>query len=360
MKLLFMADNILPYNDLKYQRFNESLDEDCTVDLGQVKVGGTQFQPSKILYELEPIGYTEAYQDFLNSEYERIKEDIFTQYPSCIAYNFRLSEKGEGASDPVRKLLHLKDTWESIVFVLYAIIWGEIRHKNIDLKAAQVFISAGANGNPVFETFNTRKLLSDAIKAKIQNLKAIIEYSKTNGLGLKCEEIETELLDKLLALQDIRNDISHHTAPTREEAEAELLEVVPLFKEMLMMTEFLAECKILRFDSFTTICKCEEFNGHYLNKEFDNFDFGINQTFVLGLGQEQLFIKWDNEIFSLSPFLHFLKDGVSRETYLSFFKSKKEGKYWFEPITKRDEVPFDHLQTRFDAEQAELINLIVP
>lgn len=356
-----MADNLLPYNDAKYQRFNESLDEDCKIEAnGQVKVGGTQFQPSRILYEMEPIGYAEAYQDFLNSEYERIKDVVYNQYPSCIAYNFRLSEKGEGAADPVRKLLHLKDTWESIVFVLYAIVWGEIRHKGIDLRAAQVFVSNGANGNPVYETFNTRKLISDALKTKIQNLKAVIELSRANALGLKCEEIEPELLDKLLALQDIRNDISHHTTPTREEAETELLQVIPLFKEMLMMTEFLAECKILRFESFASRCRCEEFNGHFLNKEFGDFDFGANQAFVLGLGQEQLFIKWETELFSLSPFLHFLKDTVGRETYISFFKGKKESKYWFEPITKRDEISFDHLQARFDAEQAALISLIVP
>ena len=350
-----MADSEFPYEHERYQRFNESLDE-----VGTIQIAGTEFLPSRILYEMEPIGYVEAYQEFQDTEFERLKDTVYNQYPSCIAYNFRLSEKGEGASDPVRKLLHLKDTWESIAFVLYAIVWGEIRHKGIDLKAAQVFISMGANGNPVYEPFNTRKLLSDALKTKIQNIKAVVEYSRANGLGLKCEEIEPDLLDKLLALQDIRNDISHHTAPTREEAEAELLQVIPLFKEMLMMTEFLAECKILRFESYTTKCRCEEFNGHYLNKEFGDFDFAANQAFVLGLGQEQLFIKWDNEIFSLSPFLHFLKDAVGRETYLSFFKGKKEGKYWFEPITKRDEISFDPLQARFDGEQAVLINLIVP
>jgi hypothetical protein len=129
---------------------------------------------------MEPIGYVEAYQEFQDTEFERLKDTVYNQYPSCVAYNFRLSEKGEGASDPVRKLLHLKDTWESIVFVLYAVVWGEIRHKNIDLKAAQVFVSTGANSNPVYETFNTRKLLSDALKAKIQNLKAVIDYSKAN------------------------------------------------------------------------------------------------------------------------------------------------------------------------------------
>ena len=350
-----MTDNLKSYEDLEYQRFNESLDV-----YGDIQIAGVDFTPSRILYEMEPIGYKEAYQEFQSSEYERLKETVYNLYPSCIAYNFRLTEKGEGASDPVRKLLHLKDTWESIVFVLYAIIWGEIRHKGINLKAAQTLISIGPSGVPIYKSFNTDRLISDALKTKIQNLKAVIEYSRNNGLRLKCEEIELDLLDKLLALQDIRNDISHHNAPTREEAETELLLVIPLFKEMLMLTEFLADCKILRFDSFATKCKCEEFNGHSLNKEFGDFDFAANQGFVLALGQEQLFIKWDSEIYSLSPFLHFLKDSVGRETYLSFFKGKKEGKYWFEPITKRNEISFDHLQTRFDVEQATLIYLIVP
>lgn len=345
---------MLDYEHKDYKKFNDSLDES-----GEIDIAGIPLFPSRILYEMEPIGYVEAYQEFQDAEFERLKDTVYNQYPSCIAYNFRLSEKSEGASDPVRKLLHLKDTWESIAFVLYAIVWGEIRHKRIDLKTAQVLVGISPTG-PVYRNFNTDRLISDALKTKIQNLKAVVEYSSANGLGLKCEEIEPDLLDKLLALQEIRNDISHHTAPTREEAEAELLEVIPLFKEMLIMTEFLAECKILRFENFTARYRCEEFNGHYLNKEFGDFDFAAHQTFVLGLGQEQLFIKWDDEIFSLSPFLHFLKDAVGRETYLSFFKGKKEGKYWFEPITKRNEISFDPLQSRFDGEQADLIGLIVP
>jgi hypothetical protein len=168
------------------------------------------------------------------------------------------------------------------------------------------------------------------------------------------------MLDKLLALQDIRNDISHHTAPTREEAEAELLQVIPIFKDMLMMSEFLSDCKILRFESFASRCWCEEFNGHFLNKEYDNFDFGPSQTYVLGLGQEHLFLKWEDDVFSLSPFLHFQTVTGSRESYLSLYKFKRGSRYWFEPVARREEVSFDHLQARFDGEQAVLINLIVP
>ncbi len=81
---------------------------------------------------------------------------------------------------------------------------------------------------------------------------------------------------------------------------------------------------------------------------------------VVGLGQEQMFVKWDEEVFGLSPFLHFHKGDGGRETYMSFFKERKESKHLFEPITKREDFTYNHLQARFDAEQAQLQNLIIP
>lgn len=350
-----MAENTPSYGDTKYQRFNESLDE-----VGEITIAGTPFLPSRILFEMEPTGYVDAFQEFQTSEFEALKETIYNQFPSSIAYNLRLSEKGEGASDPVRKLLHLKDTWESIVFVLYAVVWGEIRQKAVDLKLCQVFKQLDTLNNPVYETFNSKRLLSNALKIKIQNIKAIIEYSATNNLSLKCELIPTTLLDKLLDLQDIRNDISHHAAPTKEQAEDELRLVIPLFQEMLQESRFLESIRILRFETFGSKCKCEVFNGHALNKEFEELDFAANQPLVIGFGQENLFAEWDAELFSLSPFLHFDKDSSGHESYLSFFKEKKEGKYKFEPVKIRTEKTFDHLTARFESEKDYLLGLIVP
>ena len=164
-----------------------------------------------------------------------------------------------------------------------------------------------------------------------------------------------------MKLQDIRNDISHHTAPTKEQAEAELKEVVPLFREMLTKTRFLEDCKILRFESYTTKCRCEGFNGHALNREFENYDFSDPQrNYILGLGQEQLFVLWGGECFGLSPFLHFEKDTTGHESYICFYKGKKAGKYWYEPVKVRTEKTFDSLQARFNAEKDEILRLLVP
>lgn len=350
-----MSDDV-KYEDEKCGRFNESLDED-----GDIEIAGIPFQRSYILYELAYNTYKDAFDEFKEQDYEDLKPVVFDEYPACIAYNFRLSEKGEGATDPVRKLLHLKDTWEAIVFVLYALVMGEVRQKGVSLKAAQVFVSLGAGGNPVFANFNTDRILSDAVKQRLQNIKGIIKICKENSLGFKCEEIDETLIDDLLALQDIRNDISHHAAPTREQAETELRQVIPLFKEMLRKTRFLESCRFLRFDSFGANCRCETFNGHSLNREYDGFEFiDPQRAFVLGLGQEQLFVLWDLECFSVSPFLHFDRDATGHESYVCYYKGRKESKYWYEPVKMRDEKTFDHLQARFEAEKDELTRLLVP
>lgn len=350
-----MSDEI-KYEDAKYQRFNDSLDEE-----GAVEIATIPFLRSRILFEMAVETYKDAFAEFTEQEFEELKQSVFYYYPSCIAYNFRLSEKGEGSSDPVRKLLHLKDTWESIVFVLYALVMGEVRNKQVNLKTAQIFVSHDTGGNSVYTNFNTDKLLSDALKQKIQNLKAVVGFAQANSLGFKSEEIELGLLDDLLALQSIRNDISHHAAPTREQAEEELMQVIPLFRGMLTKTRFLENCKILRFESYTAECRCEAFNGHSLNREYDNHRLSpIQLAYVLGLGQDQLFALWDSECFSLSPFLHFDRDATGHESYLCFYKGKKDGKYWFEPVKTRTEKSFDALQVRFDTEKTQIAALVVP
>ena len=350
-----MSDE-LQYDDQRCQRFNESLDEE-----GDVVIANIPFQRSRILFELANETYKDAYNEFMDQEFDDLKQAVFDYYPACIAYNYRLSERGQGADDPVRKLLHLKDTWESIAFVLYALVMGEVRHRAIDLKAAQHFVSLDPDGNERFAHFNTAKIMSDAIKQKIQNIKGIILHGKVNNLGYKFEEIDGSLCDELLRLQDIRNDISHHTAPTREQAERELHQALPIFREMFTKTRFLENCRILRFESYSSSCRCETFNGHALNREYEYPNLTeVQKTFVIGLGQEQLFVVWDAECFSLSPFLHFVKDATGHESYLCFYKGRRQEKYWYEPVKIRGERTFDTLQARFEAEKDAIINLVVP
>ena len=86
----------------------------------------------------------------------------------------------------------------------------------------------------------------------------------------------------------------------------------------------------------------------------------MHKGYVVGLGQDQLFVDWDAECFSLSPFLHFIRDSTGHESYLCFYKGKKQGKYWYEPVKVRAEKTFDGLQARFETEKDAVIGLVVP
>ena len=81
---------------------------------------------------------------------------------------------------------------------------------------------------------------------------------------------------------------------------------------------------------------------------------------MIALGQEQLFVLWGSECFSLSPFLHFDRDTTGHESYICVYKGKRQGKYCYEPVKIRTEKTFDHLQPRFSAEKDEIARLVVP
>ena len=334
--------------------FNQYVDD----EIGEIDIYGATFLPSYVLYELRQETYRISLSEFLEQKLEDLKQLVLNNFPTLIAYNFRLSERGPGANDPVKKFLHLKDAWEGAINTLNALAFGEVRAKRIDLKTVNVYHS----GNPNLY-FNSKVIRTDELKQRLENIRAIINYSKATVLQLKSEQfISLSALDCLYELQDNRNQFSHTQTPTKEQAEEELKVVMPLFAKTLEELRFLANIKILRFDSFTTKCRFEKFNNHSLNKDYDeNVIVDPDKLgYVMISPGEVIFAQWGDEIFSLSPFLHFLNDNTGHETYLCFFKGKREGKYWYEPLKIRDELTFDLIQDRINTEEQELASLLVP
>jgi len=340
----------LIYSD--YPDFNQAIDD----EVGEIKIYGESFSPSYVLYEFKRETYRIALTEFLEKQFEDLQELVFDSFPALIAYNYRLSVRGPGANDPVKKFLHLKDAWEGAINILNALAFGEIRSKNINLKTANVYHS----GNPNLH-FTAKIIRTDELKQRLENIRAIVKFSIDNSLGLKSEQISLPVLDYLYELQDNRNHFSHTSTPTKEQAEEELRIVQPLFEKVLKELRFLENVNITRFESFTAKCRFETFKGHYLNKEYEEIDIDFGKLgYVMSCPGEVLFAQWNDEIFSLSPFLHFLNDATGHETYLCFYKGKKDSKYWYEPVKIRTEKTFDHLQARFESEKDAIINLVVP
>jgi hypothetical protein len=341
----------LEYTD--YPEFNQSMDD----EIGEILIYNESFPPSYVLYELKPETYRIALTEFREQKFEELQQLAFDSFPPLIAYNYRSAIRGPGSNDPVKKFLYLKDAWEGAINVLNALAFGEVRAKGITMKAAQVYHSGNPNMN-----FKTKVIRTDELKQRLENVRAIINFSTGSTLGLKCEQyIKPSLLDGLYSLQDNRNHFSHSGTPTKEQAEEELSKVLPLFNKALEELQFLENVNILRFELFDTVCHFETFKGHHLNKEYD--EINVNAAilgYVTKNPGEVVFAKWEDDLFSVSPFLHYLNDKTGHETYLCFYKGKKNHKYWYEPVKLRYECTFDSLQPRFDTEEQELVNLMVP
>jgi len=63
-----MSDEI-KYEDPQFQSFNESLDEE-----GEIKIADIPFQRSCILFELAKETYKDAYGEFCEQEFEKLKQ----------------------------------------------------------------------------------------------------------------------------------------------------------------------------------------------------------------------------------------------------------------------------------------------
>ena len=339
------------YEDARLKEYNDELDEP-----GDVVIFEIPFRRSLILYEFDKVTYFQEYDSYKLRRTEERKQLIVNKFPSCIAFHYYLSQRGPSANNESGYFLHLKDTWEAIVFVLYALTWGEVRSKNISLSDADVYYSS----NPVAR-FNSKILLTDAIKQKLENIKAIIQHSVNKGHNLLCEQhISFDLLNDLFQLQNNRNDFSHSAAPSPIQAREELVVIEPLMDSVLSRLSFLADVDFVRFDTFSTACRFEIFKGHSLNKEYETIRVDNSRlTYVMNDPGNIIFAKWQSELYSVSPFLHFVNDTMGYETYLSVFKGRRDSKFWYEPLKLRNEVSFDTLQTRFDAEKVELQQLFV-
>jgi len=343
--------------DLRYEEhedFNLDLDE----SENPIRILGATFRPSEVLFNMQRETYRIALTDFYDRQIEELKQFAFKELPDSIAYNYWLSERGPGSGNPISKFLHLKDSWEAVIFVLNALVWGEVRAKNIDLKTADVYHS----GQPNLR-FNSRVLMTDELKQILENVKAVVNFSTANGLNLKCGNyISIELIENLYELQNNRNHFSHTSTPTKEQAESELNIVIPLFRKVLKNLRFFENISILRFESFDSRCHFQIFKAYSLHRESDhNIEVQpARLSYVMTNPGEVIFAKWDEDLFSLSPFMHYEHDGTGHETYLSVYKGKRESKFWYEPVKVRNNVCYESLQSRFDAEKIELQNLIVP
>ena len=300
---------------INYQKhrdeFNESLDEAGEFSIG---LNFSRF-PSQILYEMDEVAYNEQLTEFVDQKKAEYNETVYQSFPAPIAYF--LYQTNHSFDNEIHRLHLLRTTWESIIYILYALVLGEINSKNFSLSLISIF-----NNQRV--RVDHSGLLNNRLGYKIEFMRKVIDYDQQNHSTLFLSSVlNADIFDKLEELNQERNSFSHIAALSNPEAQIHFNELYPKVIDLLFELDFLENVSLLRFVSnmgATTNVRFNRFNGHSLQRQ--NYDKTFSPTEITPLlpilNDQYILFELDKSIINCSPFIHFTFEGAHLK--LCYFK----------------------------------------
>jgi hypothetical protein len=290
----------------KYQdEYDNLLNESVLINSSkEVIIGPFTKLPSQILLEMDEDLYRTGLIEYVEQKKEDYKEMVYQYFPAPIAYFYHLTERDY---DNYNHRIHLlRSTWESLIYILYGIILGEVNLKKLSLKNVRIF------GN---KAVSRDDLISDKLGLKIEIMQKIIEYDKDNTNGLLISSyVKPDIFEEIKKLNQGRNSFSHIAALSEAEAEKRYQELYPIFADLLFELDFLAGVGILRYANDLGDIhnnRFKKFAGHSLQgRNYDKIfpDRELLKVTSL-LNNKIILLELDNTIFNVSPYIHFCLDG---------------------------------------------------
>lgn len=310
----------------KYRgEFDSFLDEDGEYNIG---LNFSRF-PSQILYEMDETAYYEQLTEYVNQKRDDYPQVVYQSFPAPIAYFFYQTE--HGYENENHRLHLLRSTWESLIYIFYALVLGEVNLKRFLLNNVRIFdnqrIRRDHNG-----------LMSNRLGWKLEAMQKIIEYDQQQNKNLVISShTTTDTLETIKELNQERNSFSHIAALSPQEAQHRFDELYPKVTDLLFELDFLENVSLLRFSSnLGDIHKIRftKFDGHSLQGQ--NYDKTFLDSELIQitpiLNDKIMLLKFDSIIFNVSPFIHFHFEGAHLK--LCYFKriDNSSGNYLFEII----------------------------
>jgi len=301
--------------------YNEWLDEQYSEQSGvALDILGFQPRPSFVLFTMSPDTYEAAFSDFTQQREEGIKETIYNQFPSPIAYYFYRFENGYESD--LQRLHLLRDTWESVIDILHALAIAECRHQNI----------------PLINPLKFKDLFTDSVAKKLENIERISAQLTAAGILPAVARISpAATLAAIKELNQSRNAFSHSAAQSEMQARSWISECYADVIEVLADLDSLEGIQIVRYLSQVdgVTLRCEIFRGHSSTRTIQNIKISHQQMLDSAkyFQQGNMLGIAGGLIFSLRPMIHFREDGVGHTTRLCIFrKTRGEAPYrrWLE------------------------------
>jgi len=325
--------------DIIYEA-NQDFNDDFDSSNQEVKIGLLSFKSSQVLYNMDYSTYMlelDAFKERVDADF---KEIILYEYPLPISFYYHQAENAYNNNN--HRLQLLRSTWEAIIFTLYALVVGEARSKNLPLRN---IAQPKADGTPdlIFNDY-----FSDRLGQKLLIVERILIYNQVNNSGLiTANVISIPVIQKIRNLNQERNEFMHVAALSEEQAATTYTTVFPDVLDVLKDLKELEFVDVLHFiqtaDAITNL-RCEIFNGHGLARNIKTITISSLQLGQLGnqLNGQNILVKYQNDIFSITPFLHCHPEANGNSTNLCYFKRKAaNSRYEYEIVSRSEAIEFD-------------------
>lgn len=296
------------------------------VTYGKLAIFETSYRASEVLHRLDPIAYQDAFVRFVDEgpaadlsleqlRRETLKRTVRDRFPLPVAHCFYRYEKG--ALYATQQLTFLRDTWEAVIFLLYALVVGEFR---------------AAGGSLAGSKISDKQLFSDKINDKLQIIEQLLARGVAQGLDLACAQIVgADTLRRLKELNQFRNDFSHNGTLSDKQVRAQVAHYETPVLELLHEVAAMQELRLLRYlgsSGSQRRIQHQLFTGHNISQAFDTLELPKHKMAAFNpyLDDDAKILAYsatNQRLFSLAPFVHFVDDETGKWTRLCFYKQRK-------------------------------------
>ena len=231
----------------------------------------------------------------------------------------------------------LKSAWEALVFFLYGVIVGEARHRQIPLKETGVDLA---------------EFYSDRLAQRLLIIENIIDLCGKKGYTLSCSKVfSIDAIAKLRKLNQKRNEFEHSFAATPEQQRDLYGELFPEMMAAIKLLRNLDRISLFRYhrngDGGLLLPRCDVFRGHSLDGAKKTIPLTKDDLDIVlpYFTSRSIFAHIEGEnVFCLSPFVHFQKEAQAPHPNLIVYKKRMAGnKYLYSIVGQSTQIELDRV-----------------
>lgn len=285
---------------------DEEFDRFVDREHGLLLIRGQPIAPSDALYS-DRTAYRVALLEYRDSQRSELLDKVFTEFPHPIAYY--LHRYVYAADDPNKRFQFLKDVWESMAALLFALVLGEARAQRLD----------GVTGVK-------REYVQS--QTNRERLEVIIKTLEHDGPKLQMARvILPDTIHRLIELNNSRNEALAHVGTLNDEQAQRLVEhIEPSVLDVLRALEGLSDLELLRYWGPSRTRgkhRIELFCGESGSRRTAERILAPEHVATLhrrGFSRDDVYVLHGDLLYTVSPMICCRDAARGHRTELSFFK----------------------------------------